>query len=41
MHTVCFVGGAEGTRSLLRLRCRWEDDIKMYLQEIGLIRGLD
>ena len=40
MHTGCFVGGDEGTRSLLRLRRRWEDDIKMYFQEIVLMRGL-
>ena len=37
----CFVGGVEGTRSLMRLRRRWEDDIKMCLQEIGLMRERD
>jgi hypothetical protein len=24
----------EGKRQLIRLRCRWEDNIKMYLQEV-------
>ena len=37
----CFVGEAEGKRSLLRLRRRWENDIKMYFQEIWLMRGLN
>jgi hypothetical protein len=30
------VGRPEGKRSLGRLRCRWEDNIKMDLREIGI-----
>jgi hypothetical protein len=30
------VGRPEGKRPLGRLRCRWEDDIKMDLWEIGI-----
>jgi hypothetical protein len=33
------VGRPEGRRSLGRPRCRWEDNIKMHLQEVG--HGLD
>jgi len=29
------VGKPEGTRPLGRPRCRWEDNIKMDLQEVG------
>jgi len=29
------VGNSEGKRSLVRLRRRWEDYIKMDLQEVG------
>ena len=29
------VGKPEGKRPLRRLRCRWEDNIKMDLQEVG------
>jgi len=29
------VGKPEGKRQLGRTRCRWEDDIKMDLQEVG------
>ena len=29
------VGKPEGKRSLGRTRCRWEDNIKMDLQEVG------
>jgi hypothetical protein len=29
------VGKYEGKRPLGRLRCRWEDNIKMDLQEVG------
>jgi hypothetical protein len=29
------VGRPEGRRPLGRLRRRWEDNIKMYLQEVG------
>jgi hypothetical protein len=30
-----FVGKPEGNRPLGRPRCRWEDDIRMNLREIG------
>jgi hypothetical protein len=30
------VGRPKGKRSLRRLRCRWEDNIKMDLGEIGI-----
>jgi hypothetical protein len=30
------VGRPEGKRPLGRPRCRWEDNIKMYLREIGI-----
>jgi hypothetical protein len=30
-----FVGRHEAKRPLGRTRCTWEDNIKMYLQEIG------
>jgi hypothetical protein len=29
------VGKPEGKRPMGRLRCRWEDNIKAYLQEVG------
>jgi hypothetical protein len=29
------VGKPEGKRPLGRLRCRWEDNIRMDLQEVG------
>jgi len=29
------VGKPEGKRPLERLRCKWEDDIKMDLKEVG------
>ena len=29
------VGKPEGKRPLVRPRCRWEDNIKMDLQEVG------
>jgi hypothetical protein len=29
------VGEPEGQRSLVRPRCRWEDNIKMDIQEVG------
>jgi len=29
------VGKPEGKRPLGRLRCRWEDNIKMDLREVG------
>jgi len=35
------VGKPKGKRSLGRHRCRWEDNIKMDLQEIGWGHGLD
>jgi len=34
VYTV-FVGKPEGKRPLGRPRHRWEDNIKMYLQEVG------
>jgi hypothetical protein len=34
------VGRPEGRRPLGRPRCRWEDNIKMDLQEVGW-RGMD
>jgi len=34
VHRV-LVGKPEGKRQLGRLRCRWEDNIKMDLQEVG------
>jgi len=33
------VGKPEGKRALGRPRCRWEDNIKIDLQEVGLRRG--
>jgi len=38
MHRV-LVGKSEGKRSLGRPRHRWEDNIKMDLQEVGRGRG--
>jgi hypothetical protein len=35
------VGRPEGRRSLGRPMRRWEDNIKMYLQEVGCGHGLD
>jgi hypothetical protein len=32
---IIFVGKPEGKRTLERPRCRWEDNIKMDLQEMG------
>jgi len=34
------VGKTEGKRPLGRLRCRWEDNIKIDLQEVGC-EGMD
>jgi hypothetical protein len=34
-------GRPEGRRPLGRPRCRWEDNIKMDLQEVGWGHGLD
>jgi hypothetical protein len=34
-------GRPEGRRPLVRPRCRWEDNIKMDLQEVGWGYGLD
>jgi hypothetical protein len=38
-HTLCFMWSSifrfEGKRPLGRPRCRWEDNIKMDLQEVG------
>ena len=38
VHRV-LVGKPEGKRPLGRPRCRWEDNIKMGLQEVGVGRG--
>ena len=38
VHMV-LVGKPEGKRPLGRPRCRWEDNIKMDLQEVGGGRG--
>jgi hypothetical protein len=35
------VGGPEGRRPLGSPRCRWKDNIKMDLQEVGWGHGLD
>jgi hypothetical protein len=35
------VGKHVGKRPLGRPRCRWEDDIKMGIQEMGWENGLD
>jgi hypothetical protein len=35
-----FVGKPEGKRPLGRTRCKWEDNIKMNLKEVGC-RGMD
>jgi hypothetical protein len=35
------VGKTEGKSPLGRPRCRWEDNIKMHLQEVGWRYGLD
>jgi hypothetical protein len=35
------VGKPEGKRPLGRPRCRWEDNIKMNLQEVGWRGGHD
>jgi hypothetical protein len=40
IHRV-LVGKPEGKKRLGRPRRRWEDDIMMYLQEIGGGHGLD
>jgi hypothetical protein len=34
------VGKPEGRRPLGRTRCRWEDNIRMDLQEVGVGTGL-
>jgi hypothetical protein len=38
VHRV-LVGKPEGKRTLGRRRRRWEDNIKMHLQEVGGVRG--
>jgi hypothetical protein len=35
------VGKPEGRRQLGRPRTKWEDNIKLYLREVGLGYGLD
>jgi hypothetical protein len=37
---IIFVGKCEWKRSLARPRCRWENNIRMYLMEIGC-EGVD
>jgi hypothetical protein len=37
----CLVVKPEEKRSLGRARCRWKDNIKMNLQEVGWGYGLD
>ena len=38
VHRV-LVGKSEGKKQLGRPRCRWEDNIKMDLQEVGCMGG--
>jgi hypothetical protein len=40
VHRV-LVGKPEGKRALGRPRCRWEDNIKMDLQEVGGVGGTE
>jgi hypothetical protein len=40
VYTGILVGKPEGKRSLGRLRRRWEDNIKMDLQEMGCGEGV-
>jgi len=35
------VGKPEGKRSLRRPKCRWDDNIKIDLHEVGRGHGLD
>ena len=35
------MGKHEGKRPLVRPRRRWEDNIKMHLQDVGWRRGMD
>ena len=35
------IGKPEGKRPLVRTRLRWEDNIKMNIQEVGCGHGLD
>ena len=35
MHVQGFGGGAWGKETTWKTRCRWEDNIKMDLQEVG------
>jgi hypothetical protein len=36
-----WVGRSEGKKPLGKPRRRWEDNIKMYLKEVGRVHGLD
>jgi hypothetical protein len=36
-----FGGKSEGKSPLGRPRCRWEDNIKLYVQEVGWGHGLE
>jgi hypothetical protein len=38
-NLLVLVGKPEGTRPLERSRRRWEDNIKINLQEVGGVRG--
>ena len=38
---IVLVGILEGNRPFGRNRCRWEDNIKMDLQDVGCGHGLD
>jgi hypothetical protein len=39
-YTGCCLGKPEGKRPLGRSRHRWDDNIKMYIQEVGCV-GMD
>ena len=41
MLTGFWWGETDGKRPLGRLKCRWEDNIKMDIQEFGWEHGLD
>jgi len=41
VHTGFLVEKPEGRRALGRPRCRWEDNIKTDLQEVGWGEGMD
>jgi len=41
VHTGFLVGKPEGKTALVSPRCRWEDNIKTDLQEVGWEGGMD